>query len=102
MKEYIEKQAAIGTVTEALMSWSHMAKWRDDKIIEAVMKMPPADVPGIELKGRPIDAQPIIDRIKKAIEFAEKYNLRSDGTEELRSVLNDLEAAQLIGREAGE
>lgn len=44
---YISRQATIGAVTEALMSWSHMAKWRDDKIIGAVMEMPTVDVPDV-------------------------------------------------------
>ena len=38
----ISRQAALVTVKDALMAWSYMPEWRDEKIIEAIAEMPSA------------------------------------------------------------
>ena len=42
MSNYISRQAAIDAVNNALISWSHMAEWRDNKIRKAIMELPSA------------------------------------------------------------
>ena len=37
----ISRQAAIDAVRAALLAWSYMPEWRDNKIIEAVEQLPP-------------------------------------------------------------
>ena len=37
----ISRQAAIDAVRATLLAWSYMPKWRDNKIIEAVKRLPP-------------------------------------------------------------
>ena len=41
MEQLILRQAAIDAVRAALLSWSFMPEWRDNKIIEAVEQLPP-------------------------------------------------------------
>lgn len=41
-KDTIYRQDAIDAVNNALISWSHMAEWRDNKIRKAIMELPSA------------------------------------------------------------
>lgn len=41
MDDLISRQAAIEAVRATLLSWSYMPEWRDNKIIEAVERLPP-------------------------------------------------------------
>ena len=41
MNDLISRQAAIDAVRATLLAWSYMPKWRDNKIIEAVKRLPP-------------------------------------------------------------
>ena len=38
----ISRQAALVAVKDALMAWSYMPEWRDEKILEAIAELPPA------------------------------------------------------------
>ena len=40
MDDLISRQAAIEAINNALISWSHMAEWRDNKIRKAIMELP--------------------------------------------------------------
>lgn len=42
MDEQISKKAALVAVKDALMAWSYMPEWRDEKILEAIAELPPA------------------------------------------------------------
>lgn len=42
MDELVSRQAVIDAVRAALLSWSYMPEWRDNKIIEAVEQLPPS------------------------------------------------------------
>ena len=37
----ISRQAALVAVKDALMAWSYMPEWRDEKILEAIAELPP-------------------------------------------------------------
>ena len=37
MSDLIDRQAAIVAVKDALLAWSYMPEWRDDKIVDAVI-----------------------------------------------------------------
>ncbi len=39
--ELISRQAAIDAVRAALLAWSFMPEWRDNKIIETIEQLPP-------------------------------------------------------------
>jgi len=41
MNDLISRQAAIDAVRATLLAWSYMPEWRDNKIIEAVKRLPP-------------------------------------------------------------
>lgn len=41
--DMISRQAAIVAVKYALLAWSNMPQWRDDKITEALVKQPSVD-----------------------------------------------------------
>ena len=43
MDEQISKKAALAAVKDALMAWSYMPEWRDEKILEAIAELPPAE-----------------------------------------------------------
>ena len=43
MDEQISKKAALVAVKGALMAWSYMPEWRDEKILEAIAELPPAE-----------------------------------------------------------
>ena len=43
MDEQISKKAALVAVKDALMAWSYMPEWRDEKILEAIAELPPAE-----------------------------------------------------------
>ena len=38
----ISRQAVLVAVKDALMAWSYMPEWRDEKILEAIAELPPA------------------------------------------------------------
>lgn len=40
--DLISRQAAIDALKNALNSWSHMAGWRDEEIVKALMQVPAA------------------------------------------------------------
>ena len=42
MNDLISRQAALVAVKDALMTWSYMPEWRDEKILEAIAELPPA------------------------------------------------------------
>ena len=42
MDEQISKKAALVAVKDALMAWSYMPEWRDEKILEAIAELPSA------------------------------------------------------------
>ena len=42
MKDLISRQAAIDALNNALISWSCMTEWRDNKIRKAIMDVPSA------------------------------------------------------------
>ena len=44
MDEQISKKAALVAVKDALMAWSYMPEWRDEKILEAIAELPPAEL----------------------------------------------------------
>ena len=41
MNDLISRRAAIDAVRATLLAWSYMPEWRDNKIIEAVERLPP-------------------------------------------------------------
>ena len=41
MDDLISREQAIDAVRAALLAWSYMPEWRDDKIIKAVKRLPP-------------------------------------------------------------
>ena len=41
-EDTISRQAALVAVKDALMAWSYMPKWRDEKILEAIAELPSA------------------------------------------------------------
>ena len=41
MDELVSRQAILVAVKYALMAWSYMPEWRDEKIIEAIAELPP-------------------------------------------------------------
>ena len=43
MDDTISKKAALVAVKGALMAWSYMPEWRDEKILEAIAELPPAE-----------------------------------------------------------
>lgn len=43
MDETISKMAALVAVKDALMAWSYMPEWRDEKILEAIAELPSAE-----------------------------------------------------------
>lgn len=43
MDEQISKKAALVAVKDALMAWSYMPEWRDEKILEAIAELPSAE-----------------------------------------------------------
>lgn len=43
MDDTISKKAVLVAVKDALMAWSYMTEWRDEKIIKAIAEMPPAE-----------------------------------------------------------
>ncbi len=42
MSDLIDRQAVIVAVKDALLAWSSMPQWRDDKLIEALVGLPSA------------------------------------------------------------
>ena len=44
----ISRQAALVAVKDALMAWSYMPEWRDEKILEAIAELPPAQPEQLE------------------------------------------------------
>ena len=42
MSDCISRQATLVAVKDALMAWSYMPEWRDEKILEAIAELPPA------------------------------------------------------------
>lgn len=40
MDELVSRQVALVAVKDALMAWSYMPEWRDEKIIEAIAELP--------------------------------------------------------------
>ena len=42
MDELVSRQAVLVALKDALMAWSYMPKWRDEKIIEAMAELPSA------------------------------------------------------------
>lgn len=43
MDEQISKKAVLVAVKDALMAWSYMPEWRDEKILEAIAELPSAE-----------------------------------------------------------
>ena len=43
MDDVISRQAALVAVKDALMAWSYMPEWRDEKILEAIAELPSAE-----------------------------------------------------------
>ena len=43
MDELISKKEVLVAVEDALIAWSSMPEWRDEKILEAIAKLPPAE-----------------------------------------------------------
>ena len=41
MSELISREQAIDAVRATLLAWSYMPEWRDNKIIEAIKRLPP-------------------------------------------------------------
>ena len=41
MDELVSRQAILVAVKYALMAWSYMPEWRDEKILEAIAELPP-------------------------------------------------------------
>ena len=41
MDELVSRQAVLVALKDALMAWSYMPEWRDEKIIEAIAELPP-------------------------------------------------------------
>ena len=48
MDELISKKAALVAVKDALMAWSYMPEWRDEKILEAIAELPSAEEESFE------------------------------------------------------
>ena len=46
MDDTISKKAALVAVKGALMAWSYMPEWRDEKILEAIAELPSAQKMG--------------------------------------------------------
>ena len=42
MDDLISRRAAIKAIKDALLSWSNMPEWRENKIVGALDKLPPA------------------------------------------------------------
>lgn len=42
MDELVSRQAVLVALKDALMAWSYMPEWRDEKIIEAIAELPPS------------------------------------------------------------
>lgn len=40
MAELVSRQVALVAIKDALMAWSYMPEWRDEKIIEAIAELP--------------------------------------------------------------
>ena len=51
----ISRQAALVAVKDALMAWSYMPEWRDEKILEAIAELPPAQPERIKGRWIPSD-----------------------------------------------
>lgn len=43
MDDLISRQAVLVAVKDALMAWSYMPEWRDEKILKAIAELPPAE-----------------------------------------------------------
>ena len=41
MDELVSRQGVLVALKDALMAWSYMPEWRDEKIIEAIAELPP-------------------------------------------------------------
>lgn len=40
MDDTVSKKAVLAAVKDALMAWSYMPEWRDEKILEAIAELP--------------------------------------------------------------
>lgn len=40
MDELVSRQAVLVALNDALMAWSYMPEWRDEKILEAIAELP--------------------------------------------------------------
>ena len=40
MDELVSRQAAMVALKDALIAWSYMPEWRDEKILEAIAELP--------------------------------------------------------------
>lgn len=66
--EFISRQVALVAVKDALMAWSYMPKWRDEKILEAIAEFPSAQPTSSKMEQVPtrcdlIDRQAAINKI---------------------------------------
>ena len=52
MDDLISRQAVMVALKDALMAWSYMPEWRDEKILEAIAELPPAEPQIIRCKDR--------------------------------------------------
>ena len=43
MDDLTSRQAVLVAVKDALMAWSYMPEWRDEKILKAIAELPPAE-----------------------------------------------------------
>lgn len=43
MSDNISRQATLVAVKDALIAWSYMPEWRDEKILEAIAELPPSE-----------------------------------------------------------
>lgn len=64
----ISRQAALVAVKDALMAWSYMPEWRDEKILEAIAELPSAQPTSSKMEQVPtrcnlIDRQAAIKKI---------------------------------------
>ena len=65
MSELISREQAIDAVRATLLAWSYMPEWRDNKIIEAIKRLPPIQPKRgkwIEDKGQQTLMQNFIER----------------------------------------
>ena len=79
MSDLIDRQAAIVAVKDALLAWSYMPEWRDDKIVDAVIGVESATDKNVGTKLSTNLAEVGRDCISRQAAIDECYPITVDG-----------------------